>query len=490
MLCPQGVKQIFIAVTILMQPKLRTNILLPIFFMVCLSYAQSGIAMLDSTRKYAAIPASLSEQSYLKLSHQYEKFTDRLRKKNMRLLKRAKASEEKLRKGKDSIGIKEQQAYQQLQDRINQANAVVPRIKEYLPSIDSLRTSIRLLEQGGGAGSLGLGSLGKQLDALQYQWQTSMDVQSFLRERRNQLKQYLMQVGRLKELQSLNKELYYYQQQLNEYRTMLREPDKLAIKLLSVARQHPQFKAFMSQYSLLSQLFQVPGGTPDPVALAGLQTRAGTQNLLQQQLQGMGGNTDPSRYIQSQVQAANTALNNLKDKINQAGGSSSSMEIPDFKPNGQKTKTFWKRLEWGLNIQSQKPNGLFPVTSDMAVTVGYKLNDKSTIGTGLSYKMGWGKNFNDIRISHQGIGLRSFVDMKLKGSIWISGGYELNQYQEITRLELLRDMSSWQRSGLIGLTKKFNAGKKKGNLQLLWDFLSYSQVPQSKALKFRIGYTF
>jgi uncharacterized protein YoxC len=471
-----------------MQLKLRTNILLPIFFMVCLSYAQPGMAMQDSTKKYVSPDTPLSEHSYQQLSNQYEKLTGRLRKKNIHLLKRALATENKLRKGKDSIAAKDKQAYQQLQDKINQINPSVHRIKDYLPALDSLRTGIRLLQQSGATGALG--NVGNSLDALQHQWQTSMDIQSFLRERRNQLKQYLLQVGRLKELKQLNKELYYYQQQLQEYRSLLKEPDKLAVKLLGIARQHPQFNTFMSRNSLLSQLFQVPGATPDPVALAGLQTRTGTQNLLQQQLQGMGGNSDPSQYLQSQVQAANTAMNNLKDKINQAGGGGSSMEIPDFKPNSQKTKTFWKRLEWGLNIQSQKPNGLFPVTTDMALTVGYKLNDKSTIGTGLSYKMGWGKNFNDIRISHQGIGLRSFVDMKLKGSIWISGGYELNQYQEITRLEMLRDMSSWQRSGLIGLTKKFNAGKKKGNLQLLWDFLSYSQVPQSRALKFRIGYTF
>jgi hypothetical protein len=32
-------------------------------------------------------------------------------------------------------------------------------------------------------------------------------------------------------------------------------------------------------------------------------------------------------------------------------------------------------------------------------------------------------------------------------------------------------------------------GKKTGNMQLLWDFLSYGQTPQTQALKFRVGYT-
>jgi hypothetical protein len=38
--------------------------------------------------------------------------------------------------------------------------------------------------------------------------------------------------------------------------------------------------------------------------------------------------------------------------------------------------------------------------------------------------------------------------------------------------------------------KKIQCWKKNGNLQMLWDFLSYSQVPRTQALKFRIAYSF
>ena len=91
-----------------------------------------------------------------------------------------------------------------------------------------------------------------------------------------------------------------------------------------------------------------------------------------------------------------------------------------FKPNSQKTKSFFRRLEFGINIQSQRSNGYFPVTSDIGLSLGYRLNDKSTIGVGISYKVGWGKNIQHINITHQGVGLRSFVDWKIKGSFWLS----------------------------------------------------------------------
>ncbi|MBN9300147.1 MAG: hypothetical protein J0I41_24325, partial [Filimonas sp.] len=95
-----------------------------------------------------------------------------------------------------------------------------------------------------------------------------------------------------------------------------------------------------------------------------------------------------------------------------------------------------------------------------------------------------------MELSNQGVGIRSFLDVKLKGSIWITGGYEYNYQQAFKDLSTIRNLDVWQKSGLIGLTKKFKAGKKDGKLQLLWDFLSYSQVPRGQAIKFRIGYNF
>lgn len=290
-----------------------------------------------------------------------------------------------------------------------------------------------------------------------------------------------------KQLDGINKDIYYYQQQINEYRSLLNDPAKLQQVTLGLLRETPAFKEFMRNNSQLSQLFSMPSGYGTAAALQGLQTRTGIQQQLSQRLSGTG--TNAQQYLQQQVQAAQSELNKLKDKVNQLGGSGSDMVMPEFKPNTQKTKSFWKRLEYGLNIQSQKTNALLPTTSDIALIVGYKLNDKSTLGAGAGYKLGWGNNISNIHLTSQGVSLRTYLDVKLKGSIWISGGLEENYQQEFTKIDELKNINAWQRSGLIGLTKKYNIGKKKGNLQLLWDFLSYSQVPRTTAIKFRLGYT-
>jgi hypothetical protein len=53
--------------------------------------------------------------------------------------------------------------------------------------------------------------------------------------------------------------------------------------------------------------------------------------------------------------------------------------------------------------------------------------------------------------------------------------------------------ASWQQSGLIGLSKIISVKTKffkKTRLQLLWDFLSYEQVPKAQPIKFRVVYNF
>jgi hypothetical protein len=200
------------------------------------------------------------------------------------------------------------------------------------------------------------------------------------------------------------------------------------------------------------------------------------------------------------MQNAQSRMNELKEKIlrqssgGKFGGGSSDDIMPEgFKPNDQKTKSFLQRLEYGTTIQTQKATSFFPTTSDIGLSVGYKLNDKSIIGIGATYKMGWGRGWNAIKFTSEGMGLRSYIDWKLKGSLWISGGYEMNYKTAFSGFDQLRDMSGWQRSGLIGISKNVPVKSKffkKTKLQLLWDFLSYEQRPRTQAVVFRIGYNF
>ena len=295
-----------------------------------------------------------------------------------------------------------------------------------------------------------------------------------------------------KQLKKLNKQAYYYSQQLKDYKETLKDESKIERKTLELLNQAKPFQDFMKKNSMLASLFRMPADDPnDPAylqSLAGLQTKAQVNTQLQNQF---GSGSGVTEQLKGNVQQAQGQLQQLKDKISKAGGGSSDDEIPDFKPNGQKTKTFLQRLEYGTNMQTVQSTSYFPVTSDMGLSVGYKLNDKSIIGVGASYKMGWGQNIKHINITSQGAGARSFLDVKLKKSIWFSGGFEMNYRTNITSIDQLKDASAWQQSGLMGLSKKFNVKTKffkNTSLKLLWDFLSYQQVPRTQPIVFRAGY--
>jgi hypothetical protein len=165
--------------------------------------------------------------------------------------------------------------------------------------------------------------------------------------------------------------------------------------------------------------------------------------------------------------------------------------MPNFKPNGQKTKTFLKRIVFGTSLQLSQSTAYFPSTAAIGLSIGYKINDNSTAGVGLTYDLGLGQDWGHMQLSNQGLGLQSFMDWKIKGTWYVSGGYELNHLSEFSSIPKFSDMSFWQPSALIGLEKKYKVSSKvQGNIQLLFDALYKQEQPQGQWFKFRIGYSF
>lgn len=370
------------------------------------------------------------------------------------------------------------------------------KISQYIPLLDSLQTGFSFLSRSAPQ-LIGISQeqqqafagLSNQLRNFQSELQKVSDVKAFLKNREMLLRDQLAKLGDYRQLKQLNKELFYYTQQWNEFKSLLNDPDKACKRILFLLRDNNDFKKFMASNSVLSDLFQVPGSAGNSAsAIPGLQTVMGVQQQVGMNLGGTGVN--PSQFIAQQTQMASQELTKWKDKLNSLGGGADELEMPNFTPNQQKTKSFWKRMEWGMNFQSVRSRGFLPVTTDVAFTAGYKINDKSTIGVGTGLKIGWGNNLNNVKLSGQGLSLRTFLDMRLKGNFWLTGGFEKNYMQEFQRIEQLKMVDSWQTSALVGVTKKYKLGKKNGNLQLLWDMLSYQQIPVAQPIKFRIGFTF
>ena len=334
------------------------------------------------------------------------------------------------------------------------------------------------------------------LDKLKSKLNESDKIKEFIEQRKQQIKDQLSKYTHIpsslkNQYASIQKTAYYYKAQVSQYKAMLKDPKKIEEKAIGVLNRMPFFQKFMKENSQLASLFGLPENYGTPASLAGLQTRASVQGLIQQRIAAGGPNA--LAQVQQNLQNAQAQLSQLKDKLLKSSGlegMSGDIDMPDFKPNNQKTKPFLKRLDYGFNVQFEKNNSLMPSTSDLAGTIGYKLNDKSEAGVGISYKLGMG-SIQHIRFSSQGIGFRSYLDWKIKKQFYATGGYEMNYNSAFTKIEQLKNYAAWQRSALIGISKKYQVSKKlKGDLQLLYDFMARDHIPASDRIIFRTGYRF
>ncbi len=354
--------------------------------------------------------------------------------------------------------------------------------------LDTLGNSLKFLEGKGdllGASKGKLAEVTGSIESLQGKLQQADQIKAYIREHKKQLKDQLSQyTGFTKDLQKINKEAYYYGQQISEYKTLLKDKKKAEAKAMELLKKMPAYNDFIRRNSQLASLFNLgSSGTATAQSLEGLQTRSQVEQLIQQRL----GNDPGARpAVSQQMDQARSQLNELKSKfpdLDNAG------DMPDFKPNPMKTKSFLQRLEFGGNIQFQKSSRYFPTTSDIAGQVGYKFHKNGTAGFGASYKLGLGTGWDHIAISHQGVGLRSFVDWKLKGTFFVNGGFEQNHVSTISRVDQLKSWSGWQGSALLGISKKYKVSAKlKGNIMLLYDFLAKRNTPSTSPVKVRLGY--
>jgi hypothetical protein len=390
----------------------------------------------------------------------------------------------------------------------------------YPAYLDSLQGSVAFLKQNpqllsssgaqaqlrtASAGQLGqLQGAGSELQALQAKMGIADQAKAYLQQRKQLIAQYITQHSNLQGLlgssyAGMNKDVYYYSQQLRQYQEMWSSPDKMEQEALVLLNRLPAFQTFMKSNSMLGGLFNIPGGYGGPQAISGLQTKSQVGALVQGQVGGgaagagnVGGGAGMGA-LQSNLQSADSQLDTYKSKLSQLGAGNGNMDMPDFKPNDQKTKTFWKRLQYGVNFQTSRNNYYFPTVTDFGASLAYKLGHSNLIGLGFSYKLGWGNGIQHITFTSEGVGLRSFLQIKIKGTFSATGGFEYNYTTPFVNYQQLKQLQYWSRSGLLGVTKTVsmkNRVFKQTSLSLLWDFLSYQQVPQTQPFLFRIGYTF
>ncbi|MBL7727281.1 MAG: hypothetical protein JNM68_06335 [Dinghuibacter sp.] len=446
--------------------------------------------------KYIEKVETRAETYSKRIDRQTEKYLRRLEKQELKL-QRKLARLDSTKAAQLFSGTKEK--YAVLRSKLkSKTDGVVKGV--YVPNLDSMGISLKFLGENSEwiNGVKGKGEQCKRVSETFSQMKDKLsatdDIRQYIKDRKQLLKDALNENGLGKHLKKFSKEGYYYARQMQEYKEAWKDPAKMERKLLELLNRLPAFKKFAQENSQLAGLFGVPAGYGTAQSLAGLQTRAAVNAQIRTQIAASGPNAMQS--VQQNLQQAQGQLNQLKDKLNKLGGNNSNVDIPDFVLNSQRTKSFWQRFEIKTDLQTNRGSRFLPNTADIAAGFTFKIDDKKQIGSQLVYKAGLGNGFNNIKLTHQGIGYRFYTDLKLKGSFWISAGYENNYFATFSNFRELEGVSNWQTSALAGISKKWKLKKKpsfakatEGEMKILYDFL-WNQKPGGQRVVWRTGLNF
>ncbi|MBS1563605.1 MAG: hypothetical protein JST39_04415 [Bacteroidetes bacterium] len=442
------------------------------------------------TSGYIAAVGSKSGVVSRDIDKQTTRYLDKLQKQEAKLQKKV-AKVDSL--AAHNIFANSASKYQELQDDLKNKSARLQRSTGlYLPWSDTASNSLKFLSSGPLAGKLPVSpsqmkdAMGK-VKELEAQLRQAENVKEFIRQRKDYLRQQLASYNLGSDLKKYNSTCYYYSQQLNDYKAALSDENKAEQKALSLLRQYQPFKDFMGKNGALAGLFNIPGDYAS-TGVGNLQTVNQVQNLISQRIGNLGPNG--MQTVQASISAAQSELSRLRNRFPQVGDAA---DLPDFKPDQTKTKNLKNRLIFGFDMQTSKGNNFIPNYSDLGLSLGIRITDRFTAGLGASYKLGFGKDISHIRFSSEGLGLRSYVDWKIKKSFFLSGGGEFNYLSAFSSIKELQDYSAWKASALLGVSKTVSLKTKffkNTKVSLLYDFLHAAQVPQSRALVFRAGYNF
>lgn len=473
---------------------------------VLLALSNHCEAQIDSTIEFIQkIPAKYISR----IDNKIDKYSNRITFKTEKTLVKLSRWENKIKSMLEKVSPETaarlfsngQMTFSTALQKLKEGKAVVEGYKtKYNEYSDKLTTSIKYLdEQKDKLNKNIIGPLNKakqKLNELEKDVANTEAIEQFIKERKNELiDEVVKYIGKSKYLQKINKESYYYVETLRNYKEIFSDKKKVEELAFKILNKIPAFQKFAEKNSMLAGLFAPSSsftslsrsGSSIPV-VNGLASRASLQQFVAMNT-ALSAGSNPFDQIRKQMTDVSSPLNEWKNKLSKLGGMGNK-NLPDFKSNSQRTKTFRQRLEFGTDLQFGKRVNYMPATSDIGIKVGYKLNDKSSAGIGVNYKVGLGKGFNNIKITSEGLGLRTYLKWKVKNLFDVQGGSEWNYMLRFSKIEQLKNSKAWQQSALIGLSRSYNVSNKlKGNIQILYDFLYSTHLPRTQPLVFRFGYS-
>jgi hypothetical protein len=289
---------------------------------------------------------------------------------------------------------------------------------------------------------------------------------------------------------SLEKKVFYAKQQMKALKDISEEPTKAEEKALEYLQGTEGFDQHMDQMNigLNSTRGVSSNATSSDLEKMGFQTKKQLEGSLKEKF---GNNLNGvTQKMGGQVKEFQDKLSDVKGKVKEgkksvsdtksAASTARNIEKPSFKVNPERGKLFWQRIEKQYNWQTSRATVDNPAMLEASAMAGFKHTPRLTYGLGIATNIGLGQGWDKVKISFEGIGLRSFVSWEWQYGIGAYAGYE-RMYKKVvftntltpgseTITSSVHSTDEYSESVLVGLTKSYHINDRyNGAIQLLYD---------------------
>ena len=351
-------------------------------------------------------------------------------------------------------------------------------------SMDSLKGVKKFIEEKAhvtGGGHPATDGVEGKLGGLQTNLAYNNEVSRLINERTRFLSNLPSNGNKAKGLKGMQKQAFYNNEKIKAFQQIADEPSRAEEKALEYLQGTEGFEQYLTKGSGNS----MNGASVEELEKMGFQTKRQMQSLLQKKVGGnLGGLQE---RMGGQVKDFQDKLKEVKDVKATAQQTKSSIkglkhtDKPAFKVNPMRGLPFLKRIEQQYNWQTTRAtfDGQ-PAIFSISYMAGFKQTPKLSYGAGIATSIGLGSNWNNIRFSFQGLGMRSYAAWQWQYGIGLYAGYE-RMYKQAVFVgqpeqaatgftETPHNRKDYADAVVLGLTKAYKINSKlNGSIQLLYD---------------------
>lgn len=292
---------------------------------------------------------------------------------------------------------------------------------------------------------------------------------------------------RMKGFSHIQKHAFYGKKRMECLKEIANDPSQSEDRAFEILQSVPGFSQKMEQLDGRNNVIDnlaASGADASQLQNLGYQTKQMIQSNFQNKMGASVGaagkkiGADLGKWHSKQTQITSEVR-----QTNQAVKSARKSSSLPFRINPMRGKPFFKRFQVQYTANTAKSDDGKNNVIQPGLLLGFRQSETFTYGLGMSSSIGLGKNFQNVSISVDQIGCRSFFTKDIFFGVSAYAGYERNYNVNLHDRPILLGSAenrkysfahinnSYSESLLFGVSKKYKVNSKfGGSIQILYDY--------------------